>query len=326
MIGIMGEYIGKILSELKARPVYFVAEHSLKTADDADRADKDRTGSAGAIGGRVARVGDEACLSNGQTGTASVAAPAPAPRKIWLCADDYGISPSVSGAIRDLIGARPHQCHLGHGGGAELPSLRSGRAQCPARARRARGDRSAPDLVGAVPAADRRICAARRRRVPPARHRCSCARCLRQLDRKALQAEIAAQIRMFGYEFGRAPDFIDGHQHVQIFPQVRDALFEVAQEMAPTAWIRQCGRPGGARGPARRSQGLRARRPEQALPRARGGDRRAHQSGLRRDLYVQRECRLRGAVSALPRAGFRTADWSCAIPAWSTPNCGGSTR
>ena len=38
MIGVMGEYIGKILSELKARPVYFVAEHSLKTADDADRA------------------------------------------------------------------------------------------------------------------------------------------------------------------------------------------------------------------------------------------------------------------------------------------------
>ncbi len=32
MIGIVGEYIGKILSELKARPVYFVAEHSVRTA------------------------------------------------------------------------------------------------------------------------------------------------------------------------------------------------------------------------------------------------------------------------------------------------------
>jgi hypothetical protein len=32
MIGIMGEYIGKILSEIKARPVYFVAEHSVRTA------------------------------------------------------------------------------------------------------------------------------------------------------------------------------------------------------------------------------------------------------------------------------------------------------
>ena len=38
MIGIVGEYIGKILSELKARPVYFVAEHSLKTAEDSEEA------------------------------------------------------------------------------------------------------------------------------------------------------------------------------------------------------------------------------------------------------------------------------------------------
>lgn len=35
MIGVVGEYIGKILSELKARPIYFVAEHSVKTAEPA---------------------------------------------------------------------------------------------------------------------------------------------------------------------------------------------------------------------------------------------------------------------------------------------------
>jgi len=38
MIGIVGEYIGKILSELKQRPVYFVAEHIVKTAETADSA------------------------------------------------------------------------------------------------------------------------------------------------------------------------------------------------------------------------------------------------------------------------------------------------
>ena len=33
MIGIVGEYIGKILSEQKARPDYFVVEQDLKTAE-----------------------------------------------------------------------------------------------------------------------------------------------------------------------------------------------------------------------------------------------------------------------------------------------------
>jgi polyisoprenyl-phosphate glycosyltransferase len=43
MIGIMGEYIGKVLSEIKARPVYFVAEHSMKSAADAEHTDGTRT-------------------------------------------------------------------------------------------------------------------------------------------------------------------------------------------------------------------------------------------------------------------------------------------
>jgi glycosyltransferase involved in cell wall biosynthesis len=33
MIGVLGEYVGKLLSEIKGRPVYFVAEHSLKSAE-----------------------------------------------------------------------------------------------------------------------------------------------------------------------------------------------------------------------------------------------------------------------------------------------------
>ena len=39
MIGIVGEYIGKILSEMKARPIYFVAEHSEKRVEADKSAD-----------------------------------------------------------------------------------------------------------------------------------------------------------------------------------------------------------------------------------------------------------------------------------------------
>jgi polyisoprenyl-phosphate glycosyltransferase len=46
MIGIMGEYIGKILSEIKARPVYFIAEHTLKTGAVATAVDEPSARSA----------------------------------------------------------------------------------------------------------------------------------------------------------------------------------------------------------------------------------------------------------------------------------------
>jgi glycosyltransferase involved in cell wall biosynthesis len=48
MIGVMGEYIGKILSEQKARPVYFVAEHHERhvQSDQIENADNDAHSSA----------------------------------------------------------------------------------------------------------------------------------------------------------------------------------------------------------------------------------------------------------------------------------------
>ncbi|HXW40500.1 MAG TPA: glycosyltransferase family 2 protein [Xanthobacteraceae bacterium] len=41
MIGVVGEYIGKIMEEIKARPVYFVAEHDVKRAEDVTAAATD---------------------------------------------------------------------------------------------------------------------------------------------------------------------------------------------------------------------------------------------------------------------------------------------
>ena len=46
MIGVLGEYIGKILSEQKARPVYFVAEHQTRSEAGEDYDQKRRPGAA----------------------------------------------------------------------------------------------------------------------------------------------------------------------------------------------------------------------------------------------------------------------------------------
>lgn len=66
----------------------------------------------------------------------------------------------------------------------------------------------------------------------------------RRLDGEMIRAEILAQIAKFIAVFGRAPDYVDGHQHVQLFPQVRDALLDAVESAAPQAWVRQCGRAG----------------------------------------------------------------------------------
>jgi predicted glycoside hydrolase/deacetylase ChbG (UPF0249 family) len=50
------------------------------------------------------------------------------------------------------------------------------------------------------------------------------------------------QLAAFKEMFGREPDFVDGHQHAQLFPQVRDAFLSAVKSAAPSAWVRQGGR------------------------------------------------------------------------------------
>ena len=65
---------------------------------------------------------------------------------------------------------------------------------------------------------------------------------LRRLDPGLIEDELLAQLAAFKELFGRAPDFVDGHQHAQLFPQVRDAFLRAVKEAAPGAWVRQGGR------------------------------------------------------------------------------------
>jgi hypothetical protein len=65
---------------------------------------------------------------------------------------------------------------------------------------------------------------------------------LRRLDPEMIHGELRVQLAAFEELFGRSPDFVDGHQHAQLFPQVRDAFLRAVKEAAPKAWVRQGGR------------------------------------------------------------------------------------
>jgi chitin disaccharide deacetylase len=159
-------------------------------------------------------------------------------RHIIICADDYGISPAVSAAIRDLI---------------------------------ARGRINATSVMVAAPSFVRAEAAKLRdvalkhtavglhvtltapfapltQNFEPLRHGAflSLATTLRRahlrtLRPKLLTVEISHQFEAFVAAFGRLPDFVDGHHHVHLFPQIRDAVLRVTKDLAPAAWVRQCG-------------------------------------------------------------------------------------
>jgi chitin disaccharide deacetylase len=67
---------------------------------------------------------------------------------------------------------------------------------------------------------------------------------LHLLRREMVESEISSQVQAFIAAFGRLPDFVDGHQHVHLFPQIRDALLSVVKNVASDVWVRQCGRIG----------------------------------------------------------------------------------
>ena len=163
------------------------------------------------------------------------------PRRIWLCADDYGASPGVNAAIRELISrgrinatsvmvAAPH---FSNEEAAALARLNSSEQ------RAALGLHVT--LTGPLRPLTANFAPLRQGRFPPLNSMLRQATA-RRLQPEPLVNEIAAQLKKFTDAFGRPPDFLDGHQHIHLFPQVRDAFLHVVAERVPTAWVRQCGR------------------------------------------------------------------------------------
>jgi predicted glycoside hydrolase/deacetylase ChbG (UPF0249 family) len=160
-------------------------------------------------------------------------------RKLWLCADDYGISPAVSRGIRDLISSgRINATSVM----VTAPSFSPAEAQALAEL----AGRAAIGLHVTLTAPFHPATLSYHPTGPDGAFlslpRTLAAGLLRRLNVAALADEAASQFAAFRSAFGRSPDFVDGHQHVHLLPQASDALLATVQVAAPDAWIRQCGR------------------------------------------------------------------------------------
>lgn len=168
------------------------------------------------------------------------------PRRIWLCADDYGISPAVNDGIRQLILRRRLNAtsvmmaapHLDADEADALEMLNSGEKRAALGLHvtltgpfRPMSNGFTPLRNGAFPRINEMMRLAMTRRLAP----------------EPFTIEIATQLQAFLSAFGHLPDFVDGHQHVHLLPIVRDAFLKVVAEIAPGAWVRQCGRARGGR-------------------------------------------------------------------------------
>jgi chitin disaccharide deacetylase len=163
------------------------------------------------------------------------------PRRIWLCADDYGISPGVNRAIRELIErGRINATSVMVVGPAigrdEVASLQASAGENPRCAIGLHATLTAPfrPLTMHFKPVDGDLFLPFSKLLR--------AGLSRQLDPEIILAELMVQFAAFSEAFGRPPDFVDGHQHAQLFPQVREAFLAAVKQAAPNAWVRQGGR------------------------------------------------------------------------------------
>ena len=189
------------------------------------------------------------------------------PRRIWLCADDYGISPGVNRAIRDLIErGRLNATSVMVVGPAtgrdEIAALQDAVANSP---------RCAIGLHVTLTAPFRPLTMHFRPLdggMFPRFPKLLRAGLLRRLDLEIIQAELMVQLAAFREMFGRTPDFVDGHQHVQLYPAGARRL-SGGSEGGCAERLGSPGRPqSAADGAARRAEGAVSRYLERAIPRA----------------------------------------------------------
>ncbi|MBD9371905.1 ChbG/HpnK family deacetylase [Rhizobium sp. ARZ01] len=137
-----------------------------------------------------------------------------------IIADDYGLSPGVSGAILKLI-------DLGIITGAGCMTLFPEWKEAARSIRELSRHKQVSvglhaTLTDFTPLSGRSLLSGESQ-LPALKH-LLIATYARQIDVVSLETELDAQLEAFFDEMGRPPDFIDGHQHVHFLPPVRNWL------------------------------------------------------------------------------------------------------
>jgi chitin disaccharide deacetylase len=156
--------------------------------------------------------------------------------RLAVCADDYGLSRGIDDAIGDLIEAHrlsATSCLV------DAPHFRAG-------ADRLRTLAAAADIGLHLNFTESFGENAPRWPLPHFIARAYA----RRLDRAAIRAEVRRQLDLFESVCGFAPHHVDGHQHVQQLPVVREALLAelAARHRGPRPWLRIGVPPRGAHG------------------------------------------------------------------------------
>ncbi len=151
----------------------------------------------------------------------------PQPFDFTLCADDNALSPAVSAGILEAASL----------GRISASSAMTNRPDWPRAARdwHAAGPNAALGLhlnltVGAPLSPMPSL--APDGNLPTISHILRLSR-QNRLPRAEIAAEISSQIQAFCLHFGQPPEFVDGHQHVQVLPQVRQCLLD---ELTKRQW------------------------------------------------------------------------------------------
>jgi predicted glycoside hydrolase/deacetylase ChbG (UPF0249 family) len=154
-------------------------------------------------------------------------------RRLWLIADDYGLSPGVDDAILNLL-------KLGRLSGTGCMTVFP---QWESSARRMQEECPASGAIGLhltltdQPALSGRSPLAPQGRLPT-HARLLKAVTLGGVTGEHVAAELDAQLARFEEALGRQPDFIDGHQHVHVLKPVREWLARRHSHFTKAPWLR----------------------------------------------------------------------------------------